>query len=543
MNDFLFVFSTIFVITALIYVLYKLMLGSSKERDDVELQITSKEIFEQLSILQKQKKYNIVESLAKKYLEKKPNDDGVRMLYAKALYESKRVYDAIEHAKFIISRQSKNSDTRIFLANCYVEIDKPMKAINCIQELLEYDADNVVAIKALAKLYYDTNQKISAIKMYKRFDEFLDNNLEKAQNKALIARIHLEFREFDQAIQEYEEILEIYPDDLSVKKELVELYKQTADYDSAITVANDILQISEDSNKLWAMNQLMSIYHVMQDYSKALEYAEMIKAHPLSNQITVGQEIANILREQGSIQESIELLKDLVSKDSDNVELKKGLARAYEANKDYDSAVKVYKEILDIAGVFDIEKIHFELSNLYANWALHSFFQNDSAECFRLFTIAIKYNANNPDVYYKLGNVNKAIKNFNEAISQYKKAIELDKANAKSYWELADCYDEIDSPYEQKKTLIESLKYDTSNPNVYYKIATIFQAQNDSQNALINYKKAIELNAGFVDAKKRLALLYEHLAKVDEAIELYEQILEVEPDNDEVVNNLKLLKS
>jgi len=542
MREFLFVFLTIFVITSLIYILYKIMLGASKEDNDKELQITSREIYEQLFILHKQKRYNIVENLAKKYLEQKPNDYGVRSIYAKALYESKKVYDAIEHAKYVISRQPKNSDMRIFLANCYIEIAKPMKAISCVQEILEYEKDNIIAIKELAKLYYDSNQKISAIKMYKRFDEFLDNNLEKAQNKALIAGIHLEFGEIEMAIKEYEEILEIFPEDISVVKRLIELYKESKNYDSAIIAATEILEKSEDSNKLWAMQQLMSIYHITKQYEKALEFADLVKVHPLANEIQVGEEIANILCEEGNIQGSIELLIELIKKDSDNITLKKDLAKAYESNKDFETAIKVYKEILDMASVLDIEKIHSELSNLYSNWALYLFFQNDSAECFRLFTIAIKYDEKNAEVYYKLGNVNKAIKNFNEAVSQYKRAIELDKGNAEYYWEMASCYEEIDSPYEQKKTLIEGLKYDKMNPMVYYKLAVILQSQNDSNGAISNFQKAIGLDGNYIDAKKQLALLHEHLANVGEAIELYEQILEIEPENQEVANSLKMLK-
>ncbi len=42
------------------------MLGASKDDNEKELQITSREIYEQLFILHKQKRYNIVENLAKK---------------------------------------------------------------------------------------------------------------------------------------------------------------------------------------------------------------------------------------------------------------------------------------------------------------------------------------------------------------------------------------------------------------------------------------------------------------------------------------------
>ena len=57
-----------------------------------------------------------------------------------------------------------------------------------------------------------------------------------------------------------------------------------------------------------------------------------------------------------------------------------------------------------------------------------------------------------------------------------------------------------------------------------------------------NMEKAVSLDDDFVDAKFKLALLYEHMGKKEEAIVLYEQILKVDPTNDAVINNLAMLE-
>ncbi|MDD3436244.1 MAG: tetratricopeptide repeat protein, partial [Candidatus Gastranaerophilales bacterium] len=154
-NDFIFIFLAILIITVLVYILYKIMLSTERGGGtEKELQITSEEILTQLTILNKEKKYHIVESLAKNYLSKKPHDTKVRTILAKALYAYGNTYDAIAQAKTVIKYKPDRSDMRIFLANCYMETNQVNDAINIFQEILDKDHENIVAIKELAKIYF-----------------------------------------------------------------------------------------------------------------------------------------------------------------------------------------------------------------------------------------------------------------------------------------------------------------------------------------------------------------------------------------------------
>lgn len=541
MNDFILVLVTISVITGLIYCVYIIILGSGQK--EAELQITSKDLMEQLNILRKQKKFSIVETLAKTYLDKKPADNGVRTILAKALHDAGKVYNAIDQAKVIVKNQPLNSDIQLFLANCYAEVDKPMKAIEIYKEVLQHNSENVVALKELAKVYVATNQKKSAIEMYKKLNELLDNSFEKAKIKTTIAEIHLEFADYKPAIKEYEEILEVYPDDIKIQKRLIELYKVTLNYEPLIIMANQIsVRDADNENGLWALNMLMDIYRLSGDYPKALDYAEMIRIHPLADTNQLESDIAKIFFHEGKFDSSIELLDELSKKDPENIGIKKELASAYEAKEDFKAATEVYRKIIDLAGVSDVKQIHFELSNLYSNWAMHLFFNKENEECFKKFSTALEYCDENADVYYRLGTINRAIKNFNEAVNQYKKAIDLDTQNAEYHYAISECYEEIDSVYEQKKALIECLKYDPQNAKAHYKYGLILSVQNDEINALEHIQEAANIDDTFIDAKRKLALMLEHIGKKEEAALVYEDILKLEPENEDVLNNLKMLQ-
>lgn len=544
MGDSAFLFITIFIVTLLIYFLYRIMLASEENNDDVELQITSADVVEQLNILRHQKKYNIAENLAKKYLERRQKDDDVRVALAKILKDSSRAYEAIEQIKIVLKRQPKNNKLKNLLANLYVKVEKPMRAIDFYLEILDEDPEDAVAIKELAQTYFDTNQKKSAMKMYERLLNYVENIQEKARIRSIIAEIHVVFMEYAFAIQEYNEVLELFPDDISIKKRLVELYRQISDTDSVIGLANSVYELHPiDSEGLWALQVLVETYRHLHDWDKALEFANLVEIHPLADSIETGEVIANILLEKEQVDESIQMLRELIGRSPKNVELRKSLAKAYERKYDYDSAVAVYKKILDDVDAKQMKSIHMELSSLYSNWAMYLFENDDTEECFKKFITALQYYDSNPDIYYRLGNVNREIKNNNEAIAQYKRAIELDPRNAEYYYCLADCYEQIGSMYEQKKVLIESLIYNDTSPEVYYKLGIIFQTQNDINSAISKFKKAIELNDNYVEAKCKLALIYEHIGNKDDAIILYEDILMIDPENEEVINNLNMLTS
>lgn len=544
MNDSLFVFGTILITTALIYFFYRIILVSENKNKESDLQITSNEIIEQLTILHKQRKYSIVENLAKKYLEKKNNDFGVRSILAKALFESGRIYEAIEQIKILVRQQPYNSNIRLLLANCYIRVDSKMEAINVLQDLLENDASNVFAIKELAEIYVDTNQKKSAIKMYERLDEFLENNNDKAKNNMTIAELHADYNDFHLAIPKYEQVLEIYPDHINAKKRLIELYKMIADYDTVIELAGELSTIyTIEEVGLWASKTLLDAYNATQNYDKALEMAEKIKTHPLANTTEVGEDLAKILLNKNQIDESISLLKELISQNPKNISLKKDLAFGYTKKHDFEAAIHIYKKILDEAELKEINSIHFEISNLYANWAIYLFSQGHSDECFKNFIIALQYNSQNPDIYYQIAEINKTIKNFNEAIAQYKKALDIDPSKINCYYALSECYEEIDSIYEQKRILLDSLKYNTENSVVHYKLGAIHQLQNDLNSAKSSLKRAIELDENYIEPKYKLALIYEHLGETEEAVSLYEDILFVNPQHQDAMSNLRMIKA
>ena len=94
--------------------------GSSSKR---ELQISKKDILEQANLLFKQKKYKLVEKLARTYLEVKPEHHKLRLVLAKTLYTIDNIYDAIKEGMVITNADDTNIEARLLLAKCYKKIN------------------------------------------------------------------------------------------------------------------------------------------------------------------------------------------------------------------------------------------------------------------------------------------------------------------------------------------------------------------------------------------------------------------------------------
>ena len=79
-----------------------------------------------------------------------------------------------------------------------------------------------------------------------------------------------------------------------------------------------------------------------------------------------------------------------------------------------------------------------------------------------------------------------------------------------------------------------------ANPIPYYDIGVIYQKNNDSNNAIAQYHKALLANANYKPALFNLAILYT-TSDPGQAISLYNQLLTLNPNDANVLFNLGLL--
>ena len=123
---------TVALILALvaIYILYAIMMyqGHRSSKGN-ELQLSTKNILDQVQVLFDKGEYALVQLLATKYLDRIPSHQEVRHYLAQAYFKDKKYNNAIKQALIILKKEPNNINTKKLLGDCYLRKGMLSKAI------------------------------------------------------------------------------------------------------------------------------------------------------------------------------------------------------------------------------------------------------------------------------------------------------------------------------------------------------------------------------------------------------------------------------
>ncbi|KKK85851.1 hypothetical protein LCGC14_2769120, partial [marine sediment metagenome] len=171
---------------------------------------------------------------------------------------------------------------------------------------------------------------------------------------------------------------------------------------------------------------------------------------------------------------------------------------------------------------------------------------NKVTEAESSFRSAISINENNFDAWFNLGKLLLNLKRFSRAETTFKKILELNKDNVQALIGLGGIsanlgkYDEAQEFFKKALQLSE-----TSSENEFeakYGLALIFERDKSYEEALDMYNSIIDMNPKHVDAWNRIGIIYlDYLKQIDKAKSAFEKILSLDESNAPAWNNYGLL--
>ena len=136
-------------------------------------------------------------------------------------------------------------------------------------------------------------------------------------------------------------------------------------------------------------------------------------------------------------------------------------------------------------------------------------------------------------------------RNKESRISKLQKSVKNKEATAKDYYELASLYLDKKLYVQATKVLQQALKFKEVEPEnralIYNAMGYAYFMQEQSDLAIRQYKEAIKLYPEYVVALNNLANAYEQKKLIAQAIEMYEEALQYEPDNKTAKRQLEKL--
>lgn len=129
-------------------------------------------------------------------------------------------------------------------------------------------------------------------------------------------------------------------------------------------------------------------------------------------------------------------------------------------------------------------------------------------KAFDLLNEANAKESQNSDVLFKMGYILQRLGNNDEALKYYKEALEQDKENEYIHNSVASAYRAKGEFISAKMHLSASLGINDKNPLTYYNYGNLLVDMKHLDEAKAMYKKALELNPDFVEAREELDKLF-----------------------------------
>ena len=144
-------------------------------------------------------------------------------------------------------------------------------------------------------------------------------------------------------------------------------------------------------------------------------------------------------------------------------------------------------------------------------------------------------------IYLIRGQVNLESRQYDQAISEFTKAIEIDPRDALAYssrglaYDLKGQYDQAISDYSK------ALEINPRDASTYISRGGAYTAKGQFDQAILDYNKAIEIDPRNADAYSSRGDAYEKKGQYDQAISDYNKAIEIDPKDADAYNKLAWL--
>ncbi|MGD8860164.1 MAG: tetratricopeptide repeat protein, partial [Myxococcales bacterium] len=367
-------------------------------------------------------------------------------------------------------------------------LDQPTEAVRVYQRLLEAEPDDLEALDKLIGLYLKLQQWQSLLEVYTQKADIVDDPDDK---KALFAEVgavyERELNETEKAIETYQRILEIDPEDITAIGRLDVLYQQTGNWEELLSILERESDLAPDPTEAIAFR-----YRIGELFEQHLDDA--------FRAVEVYREILDLTPDHPQAQEALERM---ISAGKEAVQAAEVLEPIYRASAESAKLVRVL-EVLVANEEDPIRKV--ELLHQIAE--LHELHLDQPREAFVAYARALPYDNGNETTLSRL-------EHFADELGAWK--------------ELVDLYDkEIGRLREESPEMAIDLAL---------RLAKLCEVQvGDVEAAIARYRIVYEADPGHVETLEALDRLYEATERWQELADVLDKEAEVAASPDDVLN-------
>ncbi|TEU17049.1 MAG: tetratricopeptide repeat protein [Anaerolineales bacterium] len=390
-----------------------------------------------------------------------------------------------------------------------------------------------------AGVYLDLDKHQDALNDYDEAVQLEPNN---ATYHLGLAEAYAAQQEFQSALDYYEKATGLSPDYIAAWIGKGDAYLALGGYEEASNSYTKAIAIDRNNNVAYygrarAEALLGKSTEAIQDLRQAIilypTYVEKAESEPDFDKIRGEMQpilsaaqhnrTGNSLENEGKLEEAIREYQEALKLDPTNAAYHANLGDVYHQLQRLGDAEEQYEKAVTHA--LENDSYRYRLAGVYYD-------QGKFDLAIEEYEAAVAINDENPVYRSGLGDAYRQKGSLDKAAGAYEQAIELDKSNASYHARLADIYQRQGNLENAVTKYNEAIRLDDENPAYHYGLAQVYHVQDKPQEAIPFYQAAIERNPDYGDAYCGLGLAYQESNQRQDAIEALRQCLEVSQDEE-----------
>lgn len=349
-----------------------------------------------------------------------------------------------------------------------------------------------------------------------------------AELKLMMADLHIDLDEDDQAIELLNQFTQEDEDYLQVLVQLADLYQAQGLFEVAEQKLLEAKRLEPNSPIIdFALGELAFSNG---EYAKSVPYYENAMHHePVIGDIEVAARLAEAYAANGEFEEALAYFGKVEEEHAD-ILFRYGIV-AFQANR-LDIAIKVWENLLDKDPYFVSAYSH--LAQAYEAEGLKK-------EAINMAKEGLRKDEFNKELFYLAGSLSLKQGNKDEAYQYMEEAVALDPGYKEAVLFLIKHYKE-DEYYQGVIQLIEQLKeLGEEDPHYFWELAEAYEQEENYKEAAVHFDIAYPLLKADTDFLKKYGHFLVEEGNRKKAVQIFQEYLMIEPSDTETEEFLRRL--
>ena len=228
--------------------------------------------------------------------------------------------------------------------------------------------------------------------------------------------------------------------------------------------------------------------------------------------------------QKGEYQKAIDVFSSVLGTEKDSAEVDNNMALCYDNLGDIENAEKYYLRA---------QELNPKLAQVYINLADIYYRKKDMDSGIQLLSQGIFELPDNLVLRHYLARFYMEDARLDLAIDELEYVLEKQPENYDAYYDLGKVHFELGNYQCAIENFENVLEFKDENPLIYFYLGEAYEANNEIDKALSNFLKTIARNPNFHPAYKKAAILFLAREDYEDAVEYFEDYIDMDIPQDE----------